>query len=64
MPKTRNINFSDEKLSLDYLVFKLPSFRTRMQEVAERFHKYGFNSRTFNHHTKKYSTILYDKTNI
>lgn len=64
MPKTRNINFSDEKLSLDYLVFKLPSFRTRMQEIAERFQKYGFHSRTFNQHTKKYSTILSDKTNI
>jgi len=62
MPKTLNINFSDEKLSLDYLVFNLPRFRTRMLEVAEIFHKYGFNSRTFNADTGKYSTILYDKT--
>jgi hypothetical protein len=33
-----------------------------MLEVAEIFHKYGFNSRTYNADTKKYSTILYDKT--
>ena len=62
MPKTLNINFSDEKLGLDYLVFNLPRFRTRMLEVAEIFHKYGFNSRTYNVDTEKYSTILYDKT--
>lgn len=62
MSKTLNINFSDEKLGLDYLVFNLPRFRTRMLEVAEIFHKYGFNSRTFNDDTEKYSTILYDKT--
>lgn len=62
MPKTLNINFSDEKLGLDYLVFNLPRFRTRMLEVAEIFHKYGFNSRTYNAETEKYSTILYDKT--
>jgi hypothetical protein len=29
---------------------------------SEIFHKYGFNSRTFNDDTEKYSTILYDKT--
>lgn len=61
MPKTLNINFSDEKLGLDYLVFNLPRFRTRMLEVVEIFHKYGFNSRTFNDDTEKYLTILYDK---
>lgn len=33
-----------------------------MLEVAEIFHKYGFNSRIFNDDTEKYSTILYDKT--
>ena len=62
MPKTQNINFSDEKLGLDYLVFNLPRFRTRMLEVAEIFHKYRFNSRTYNVDTEKYSTILYNKT--
>ena len=35
-----------------------------MLEVAEIFHKYGFNSRTYNADTEKYSTILYDKTFI
>lgn len=60
--KGRNINFSDKKLSLDYLVFNLPRFRTQILEVAEIFHKYGFNSRIFNDDTQKYSTILYDKT--
>ena len=62
MPKTLNINFSDEKLGLDYLVFNLPRFRTRMLEVAEIFHKYGFNSRTYTTDTEEYLTILYDKT--
>jgi hypothetical protein len=62
MSKTININFSDEKLGLDYLVFNLPRFRTRMLEVAEIFHKYGFNSRTYNADTEKYSTILYEET--
>nr|YP_010283285.1 hypothetical protein MKU01_pgp089 [Psammodictyon constrictum]ULD16404.1 hypothetical protein [Psammodictyon constrictum] len=62
MSKALNINFSDEKLGLDYLVFNLPRFRTRMLEVAEILHKYGFNSRTYNADTEKYSTILYDKT--
>lgn len=58
MPKTANINLSDEKLSFNYLVLNLPRFRGRMLEVAEIFHKYGFNSRTYNANTKKYSTIL------
>lgn len=62
MPKTQNINFSYEKLGLDYLAFNLPRFRLRMLEVAEMFHKYGFNSRTYNVDTEKYSTILYNKT--
>jgi len=61
MKKTQNINFSDEKLDLDYLAFNLPRFRPRMLEVAEIFHKYGFNSRTYNADTEKYSTILYNK---
>jgi len=62
MSKALNINFSDEKLGLDYLVFNLPKFRIRMLEVAEIFHKYEFNSRTFNADTEKYSTIFYEKT--
>ena len=62
MTETLNINFRDEKIGLDYLVFNLPRFRTRMLEVAEIFHKYGFNSRTYNADTEKYSTILYEKT--
>ena len=62
MSKALNINFSDEKLDLDYLVFNLPRFRTRMVKVAKIFHKYGFNSRTYNPDTEKYSTILYEKT--
>ena len=62
MPKTQNINFSDEKLGLDYLVFNLPRFGPRMLEVAEIFHKYEFNSRTYNVDTEKHSTILYNKT--
>ena len=62
MSKTQNIHFTDEKLTLDYLVFKLPRFRSRMWDVAEIFHKYGFNSRTYNTDTEKYSTILYEKT--
>ena len=62
MSKSLNINFSDEKLDLDYLVFNLPRFRTRMLKVAKIFHKYGFNSRTYNADTGKYSTILYEKT--
>jgi len=48
MPKQLSINFSDEKLNLDYLSFNLPSFRPHMLEVAEIFYKYGFNSLTFN----------------
>jgi hypothetical protein len=62
MSKVLNINFSNEKLDLDYLVFNLPRFRTQMLKVAKIFHKYGFNSRTYNADTEKYSTILYDKT--
>ena len=62
MAKTQNIHFSDEKLTLDYLVFKLPRFRSRMREVAEIFHKYGFNSRTYDVDTEKHSTILSNKT--
>ena len=62
MTKTLNINFSDEKLGLDYLVFNLPRFKPRMLEVAEIFYKYGFNSRTYNVDAKKYSMSLYDKT--
>jgi hypothetical protein len=61
MPKQLNINFSDEKLNLDYLGFNLPSFRPHMLEVAEIFYKYGFNSLTFNLDTEKYSTIFYNK---
>ena len=61
MPKQLSINFSDEKLNLDYLGFNLPSFRPHMLEVAEIFYKYGFNSLTFNLDTKKYSTIFYNK---
>ena len=59
MPKQLSINFSDEKLNLDYLGFNLPSFRPHMLEVAEIFYKYGFNSLTFNLDTEKYSTIFY-----
>lgn len=62
MSKALNINFSDEKLDFDYLVFNLPRFRTQILKVAKIFHKYGFNSRTYNVDTKKYSTILYEKT--
>ena len=62
MSKTQNIHFSDEKLTLDYLVFKLPRFRSRMREVSEIFHKYGFNSRTYDVDTEKHSTILSNKT--
>ena len=62
MSKTLNTNFSNEKLDLDYLVFNLPRFRTWMLKVAKIFHKYGFNSRTYNADTEKYSRILYDKT--
>lgn len=61
MTKQLNINFSDEKLNLDYLGFNLPSFRPHMLEVAKIFYKYGFNSLTFNLDMKKYSTILYNK---
>ena len=61
MPKQLSINFSDEKLNLDYLGFNLPSFRPHMLEVAEIFYKYGFNSLTFNLDTKKYLTIFYNK---
>jgi hypothetical protein len=57
MSKALNINFSNEKLDLDYLVFNLPRFRTQMLKVAKIFHKYGFNSRTYNADTEKYSTI-------
>ena len=61
MPKQLSINFSDEKLNLDYLDFNLLSFKPHMLEVAEIFYKYGFNSLTFNLDTKKYSTIFYNK---
>lgn len=44
---------------LDYLVFNLPRFRTRMLKIAIIFHKYGFNSKTYNTDTEKYSTILF-----
>jgi hypothetical protein len=53
MTGTRTINFSDENLSLDYLVFNLPRFRTRMIKVAELFYKYGFNSKIYNTETGK-----------
>ena len=62
MSKTLNTNFSNEKLDLDYLVFNLPRFRTQRLKVAKIFHKYGFNSRTYNIDTGKHSTILYEKT--
>ena len=62
MSKALNINFSNEKLDLDYLVFNLPRFKTQMLKVAKIFHKYGFNSRTYNDDTEKYSTIFYEKT--
>lgn len=62
MSKALNINFSNQKLDLDYLVFNLPRFRTQILKVAKIFHKYGFNSRTYNADTEKYSTILYKKT--
>ena len=62
MSKALNNNFSNEKLDLDYLVFNLPKFKTQMLKVAKIFHKYGFNSRTYNADTEKYSTILYEKT--
>lgn len=62
MTNTLTIHFSDEKLSLDYLVLNLPKFRTRMPEVAALFYNYGFNSRIYDIETKKYSTILSDKT--
>lgn len=62
MSKALNINFSNEKLDLDYLVFNLPRFRTQMLKVAKIFHKYGFNSRTYDSDTEKYSMILYEKT--
>ena len=42
--------------------FNLPRFRTQILKVAKIFHKYGFNSRTYNADTEKYSTILYEKT--
>jgi len=58
MLETLHINYSDQKLDLDYLVFNLPRFRTQIREVAEIFHKYGFNSRTFNYDTEKYSTTV------
>ena len=61
MSKTQKTNFSHENLSLDYLVFNLPRFRTRMLEVAELFHKYGFNSKTHNVDTQQYSEILTKK---
>lgn len=61
MSKALNINFSDEKLDLDYLVFNLPRFRTQMLKVARLFHRHGFNFRTYNADTEKYSTILYEK---
>lgn len=61
MSKTININFSDDKLGLDYLVFNLTVFRTRILEVIEIFHKSRFNFRIYNADIEKYSTILYDK---
>lgn len=62
MSKALNTSFSNEKLDLDYLVFHLPRFRTQMLRVAKIFHKYRFNSRSYNLDTEKYSTILYEKT--
>lgn len=62
MSKAQNINFSNEKLNLNYLIFNLPKFRARMLKVAKIFHKQGFNSRTYNADTEKYSMILYEKT--
>ena len=39
MSKAQNINFSNEKLNLNYLIFNLPKFRARMLKVAKIFHK-------------------------
>ena len=50
------------EIGLDYLVFNLPRFRQRIQEVTEIFHKYGFNSKTYDVDKERYSTILYDET--
>ena len=61
MTKTKTINFSDENLSLDYLVFNLPRFRTRILEIAEIFYKYGFNSKIYNTETGNYSEIFTKK---
>ena len=64
MPQTKkikNITFSDEKFFLDYLVFNLPRFRTRMNEIAEIFYKYRFNSKILNTNTGKFQTIFYNK---
>ena len=61
MTETRTINFSDENLSLDYLVFNLPRFRTRLIKVAELFCKYGFNSKIYKTETGKYSEIFTKK---
>lgn len=48
MQKQLRINFSDEKLNLDYLSFNLPSFRPHMLEVAEIFYNKNFlHSLTF-----------------
>ena len=62
MAKKLNIHFSDEKLSLDYLILNLPNFRTKMREIAKIFHKYRFDSRAYNVETEKYSTIFYHKS--
>ncbi len=62
MAKPLNINFTNKKLNLDYLAFKLPNFREQMLEIATIFHKYGLNCRIYNDDTEKYSIILYDQT--
>ena len=62
MLKALNINFKDEKLDLNYLVFNLSRFGTLMLKVARIFYKYEFNSRTYNASTIKYLKILYNKT--
>ena len=64
MLKALNVNFSNENLDLDYLVFNLTRFRTQMLKVAKIFRKYGFNFRNYSANTEKYSTILYEKTFI
>ena len=69
MPKTFNINFSDEKLinfkdqnlNLDYLILTIPNSVRRISEFAEIFFRYGFNSKVFYVATNELQTILEDK---